>query len=185
MIRAGWVATFTFKLPPRPVKFVLQIFQTVMATSIRHLERPLLKCPACDNYLKPFIIGRVTIDICRGACGGIWFDQFELNEIDETGESAAELLKNIERDPNLKVDTGRKRSCPRCEQTRLMRHFFSAKRAVEVDQCPGCDGYWLDAGELEKVQQEMAGRTQEPDSGEAVTSDIIRYVYQMRSALRG
>ena len=39
----------------------------------------------------------------------------------------------------------------KCSDTLLMRHFFSAKRAVTVDECPTCAGVWLDAGELEMV----------------------------------
>ena len=30
----------------------------------------------------------------------------------------------------------------------MMRRFFGTKRKVEIDECPGCAGIWLDAGEL-------------------------------------
>ena len=30
----------------------------------------------------------------------------------------------------------------------MMRHFFSVKRQVEVDECPGCGGFRLDAGKM-------------------------------------
>ena len=33
-----------------------------------------------------------------------------------------------------------------------MRHFFSDKKKVEVDECPGCGGFWLDAGELANIR---------------------------------
>jgi len=36
--------------------------------------------------------------------------------------------------------------------TVMMRHFFSVKKEVEVDECPGCGGFWLDAGELGKIR---------------------------------
>jgi len=36
----------------------------------------------------------------------------------------------------------------------MMRHFFSSRRQVEVDECPSCGGYWLDAGELALVRGE-------------------------------
>jgi len=35
-----------------------------------------------------------------------------------------------------------------------MRHFYSAKRAVTVDECPTCAGTWLDGGELEQIRRE-------------------------------
>ena len=67
--------------------------------------------------------------------------------IDATGD--------IERDPHLHVDSSRKRACPKCSGVKLKRRYFSAKRRIEIDECPGCGGYWLDAGELEKIRDEM------------------------------
>jgi len=34
----------------------------------------------------------------------------------------------------------------------MMRHFFSVKKNVEVDECGGCAGIWLDAGELRQIR---------------------------------
>ena len=34
----------------------------------------------------------------------------------------------------------------------MTRHFFSVKQEVEVDECPGCAGFWLDVGELRHVR---------------------------------
>jgi TFIIB-like protein len=36
----------------------------------------------------------------------------------------------------------------------MMRHFFSAKRAVTVDECQTCGGIWLDSGELQRIRRE-------------------------------
>jgi len=41
-----------------------------------------------------------------------------------------------------------------CPDSVLMRHFFSAQRAVTVDECPTCGGVWLDAGELDRIRSE-------------------------------
>jgi len=35
-----------------------------------------------------------------------------------------------------------------------MRHFFSAKHAVTVHECPTCAGIWLDSGELQRIRAE-------------------------------
>jgi Zn-finger nucleic acid-binding protein len=37
----------------------------------------------------------------------------------------------------------------------MMRHFFSVKRRITVDECPNCGGYWLDVGELAAVRTEF------------------------------
>jgi len=143
-----------------------------------------MKCPACFNQLSQMTVGSVTVDVCRGGCGGIWFDAFELQRVDEPQESAGQWLLNIERDPSIHVDTVRKRDCPKCDGVKLKRHFFSPKRKVEVDQCPGCGGYWLDAGELEKIRDEMeeAAEERERASLARIPASVIRYIYRMRTA---
>src|SRR5213592_2268753 len=134
-----------------------------------------MQCPACFNQLSPFQVGSVTVDVCQNGCGGIWFDAFELQRVDEQNEAAGERLLEIQRDPAVMVDPKRKRECPRCAGIKLQRHFFSAKRRIEVDQCPNCGGYWLDAGELAQIRLEKSEPAQEPKAGRgSVSSAVIR-----------
>src|SRR2546421_6339465 len=111
-----------------------------------------MKCPACFNELTETEVGCLSLDVCYGGCGGIWFDAFELQRVDEEQETAGELLLHIQRDESVVVDLARKRDCPRCRDVKLQRHFSSASRTVEVDECPNCAGYWLDAGEVAKIR---------------------------------
>ena len=145
-----------------------------------------MKCPACFNNLSQLQVGNLMVDVCQGGCGGIWFDGFELQRVDEPQEEAGEQLVNIQRDPRIAVDPKRKRQCPRCQDMTLMRHFFSAKRQVEVDQCPNCGGYWLDAGELARIRAEKGqAAAQEQISQETkLSSETIRYLYRLRTEQR-
>ena len=111
-----------------------------------------MKCPACENILQEMTVGGVAVDVCKGGCGGIWFDNFELKKFDEPHESAGEALLDVERDESLIVDHTKRLKCPKCDDIVMMRHFFSVKKGVEVDECPGCAGFWLDAGELRKIR---------------------------------
>ena len=111
-----------------------------------------MKCPACENILQEMTVGDVAVDVCKGGCGGIWFDNFEFKKFDEPHESAGEALLDIERDESIVVDHTKKLKCPKCDDVVMMRHFFSVKKGVEVDECPGCGGLWLDAGELRKIR---------------------------------
>ena len=141
-----------------------------------------MKCPACFNELTGFHAGDLTVDVCQGGCGGIWFDAFELQKLDEERETAGESLLNVERDERLILDKARKRECPRCAGVKLHRHFFSAKRRVEVDQCPNCAGYWLDAGELALIRAERSQAATADQAGELrLSSEVIRYLYQLRT----
>jgi|SRR5207244_7764934 len=144
-----------------------------------------MKCPACFNQLKQMQVGSLVVDACEGGCGGVWFDAFELQRVDEQQEVAGEHLLEIRRDQRIKVDPSRKRECPRCEGMKLKRHFFSAKRRVEVDECPNCGGYWLDAGELAQIRLEKSETAQEEQTGQTKLSpEVIRYLYRIQSESR-
>lgn len=143
-----------------------------------------MKCPACFNELTEVHVGNLAVDVCQGGCGGIWFDAFELQRVDEEAEPGEPLLE-IQRDERVVVDAARKRECPRCAGVKLHRHFFSAKRRVEVDQCPNCGGYWLDAGELAHIRTEKseAHKTEQARQS-SVSSEFIRYLYRLERQAR-
>src|SRR5258706_16147096 len=105
-----------------------------------------MKCPACSNDLKQVTANNVNVDVCENGCGGIWFDQLEIIKFDEPSEPADELL-HISTNSNIKLDYNKRLKCPK-DSSIMMRHFFSVKRKITVDECPKCAGYWLDAGEL-------------------------------------
>ena len=111
-------------------------------------------CPTCGKNLQQMVVGGVTLDVCEGGCGGIWFDNFELKKFDEPHESAGEELLDIKRDESARVDHSKKRNCPKCANIIMQRHFFCVKQEVEVDECPACGGFWLDSGELARIRQQ-------------------------------
>jgi Zn-finger nucleic acid-binding protein len=144
-----------------------------------------MKCPACFNELSQFQVGKLVVDICQGGCGGIWFDAFELQQVDDEHEQAGQPLMQLQRDKNVVVDPVRKRECPRCQGVKLLRHFFSAKRKIEVDECPNCAGYWLDAGELAAIRAERSADARIHEAQQSVISgDTIRYLYKLQAQVR-
>jgi len=113
-------------------------------------------CPACGANLAPLpLSSTLTLDVCQSGCGGVWFDNRELMKVDEAHEPIGAQLAEVPVAPGVRVDHERRRSCPRCDDVVMMRHFFSVKQQVEVDQCPGCGGYWLDPGELSGIRGEF------------------------------
>jgi len=44
-------------------------------------------------------------------------------------------------------------SCPKCGASLKARSF----QKIEIDQCTGCGGIWLDSGELEQVAEKDEG----------------------------
>jgi uncharacterized protein len=112
-----------------------------------------MKCPVCTHRLKAVTIADLTVDVCSGGCGGIWFDAFELKKLETPHIAEGFTLLDIPINPLVHIDHRRKRPCPRCEGIFLRRHLYSRGHQVEVDSCPNCNGYWLDVGELNLLRQ--------------------------------
>lgn len=113
-----------------------------------------MKCPSCRNELSSLEVGGVTVDVCKGHCGGIWFDKSELARFDEPhDEATGQILRAI---PNATVviDHNRERHCPCCSGTALSRTFYDDQYNIEIDQCPNCSGTWLDLGELQRIRNQ-------------------------------
>ena len=132
-----------------------------------------LECPACSNPLIRRNCGGVEVDVCEHGCAGIWFDNFELEKFDEPHEHAGEALLDITRNPNVNVDHSKRISCPKCAGIVMMRHFFSAKHQVEVDECPSCRGYWIDDGELRQIRSLFNTEQERHSAADRYFADIL------------
>lgn len=117
--------------------------------------------------------GDMTVDVCYGGCGGIWFDRREIDRVD--GRSAASL-HTIWRDPNKVVKLTEPRLCPRCPEQILTRRWFSEEKKVEIDQCSICGGIWLDPGEFSRIHQEMKGSKLSPPGWAAAIANAAAHV---------
>jgi len=112
-----------------------------------------MKCPACKSPLREKNAGDITLDLCYGGCGGIWFDAAELERVNAR---AATTLHSVWQIPVSNVKLTDPRHCPRCNLV-LERKWFSDSQQVEIDQCTKCGGIWLDAGEFSRIYDEIKG----------------------------
>lgn len=115
-----------------------------------------MNCPACTRLLTLMQAGNIGVEVCAGGCGGLWFDQLELKRLDEPHEEDGSSLLEVELDTTVPVDHEERRMCPSCDESVMMRTFYSPKRDIEVDHCPECGGHWLDAGELRVIRTQFA-----------------------------
>src|SRR4029077_9641330 len=90
----------------------------------------------------------------KGGGGVLWFVDWPPRKVDEPDQSAGKALLHIEQNPAIKVDPEKRRKCPRDAGIVLMRHFWSVKRDVVVDECPKCEGIFLDPGELATIRSD-------------------------------
>jgi uncharacterized protein len=133
-----------------------------------------MNCPACGHGLATRSVGGLTVDVCDGGCGGIWFDHFELRKVDERAESAGESLLDVRRDPGVQVDPAERYRCPKCtDDVTLLRHFWSVKREVTIDECAECGGIFLDAGELAHIRYEFSTEFERHAAADAYFKEVV------------
>jgi hypothetical protein len=141
-----------------------------------------MKCPACNNELSHIIEEcsvpmrdgtKIELDICKGRCGGIWFDKHEFLKFDKPQENVSKALLEIKIDPNITINTSKKRNCPRCETVPMVQRFSCPKRKVEIDECYTCAGIWLDAGELLQIRNSHESDEEQTKHEEKLFEDIF------------
>jgi len=116
--------------------------------------------------------GDVKVQACKGGCGGLWFDEWTLGKVDQPDQSAGQSLLNIPQNASLKVDQSQRRKCPR-DSVVMMRHFWSVKRDVVVDECPKCEGIFLDPGELAAIRADYKSDAERHKAAEAYYSEMF------------
>ena len=132
-----------------------------------------MKCPACSNPMTQVKVQDIAVDVCKGGCGGIWFDGLELKKVDEPHEALGEELMHVRRDSAAVVRDNEKRECPRCEGMPMMQHFASVKREVTVDECPNCAGFFLDYGELNEIREQYETEEERSKAAESLFADLF------------
>ena len=113
-----------------------------------------MKCPACKRVLRTIKVGPVSLDICQGGCGGIWFSGDELDKIVKSAAAGKETVAEITRSIEVTADEHRVLKCLSCRGVKLERKLFSLGSGVIMDRCPKCESIWLDHGELETIREE-------------------------------
>ena len=113
-----------------------------------------MKCPACSHNLAPHPAGPFQVDICREGCGGIWFDKAEFEKCDQHHEPFPAELLRVRKHAAVAIDRNKKRSCPKCSGQTLVRVVLDPETRFEIDSCPGCQGHWLDIGELARIREQ-------------------------------
>lgn len=109
-------------------------------------------CPNCSTEMDEVTVVGVSIDYCRNGCRGVFFDNFEIQKMDETHEGTEDpVLKEILAVPRADDARTHQLICPRC-QIKMRTAQYSAGTGIHIDRCYSCNGVWLDAGELTAVR---------------------------------
>ncbi len=117
-----------------------------------------MQCPRCNLTLQRDMegYGFIVLDVCP-RCEGCWFDKGELDRLDESVWANVGEIEFRRMGGDLEC-----LACPKCRVGMVSLSPFDATDLV-VDRCLLCEGFWLDSGELEKMQ-DVAGLLDQKES---------------------
>ena len=110
-----------------------------------------INCPACAAPMKRITDPDIVIDRCP-ECRGTWLDKDELNTL------ATGLTGDIEYcsiDDEIHDDEHSHRNCPKCSSVVLKKTGLLAYADIIFDSCDNCGGFFLDHGEMKKMNARL------------------------------
>jgi uncharacterized protein len=117
------------------------------------MHEEALGCPRCSTPLTRLRIGGTDTDLCE-SCGGVWLDRTELSRFKDPDSALGDaLVARLRQVPATLVDHQARLRCPRHSGVVMLRHAFSRTIPIQIDECPECGGFWLDAGELAQIRR--------------------------------
>jgi Zn-finger nucleic acid-binding protein len=138
-----------------------------------HAEIPAMQCLNCGaEMIGNQVItkkARISYDMCE-KCGSLWLDAGELDKMAFQVEGSIEFCEE-EKKPEPESHPWK---CPRCDDSVLDKVKFLESDEIFLHRCPNCGGFWLDGGELNLIDQELAKIM--PVSGKGF-SDFVNNVH--------
>jgi uncharacterized protein len=114
-----------------------------------------MKCLNCQTEMTNVEVvtkkDRLAYDTCE-RCGSLWLDA---GELDKMAFRVAGSIESCAKGDAV-VPEGNPKKCPRCDDSELEKVKFLNCDDIALDFCPNCEGFWLDGGELNLVDQELA-----------------------------
>lgn len=114
-----------------------------------------MNCPRTRTKLKKINVGKIPVFVSE-KCGGVFLENRTLTLFEcPTGDRGKALANHLSQFSADSLNLDERVSCPTCSDTVMLRRYYSPLHVVEIDECPGCGGIWLDTGELSKLQSLM------------------------------
>ena len=111
-----------------------------------------LRCPRDPSQELVRIAGGADAFTCD-RCGGLFFTAGELDRLAEPHQGSLEY-STVDLDTFDHADRHGPASCP-VEGAAMKKVNFNIYTDIILDFCPTCGGFWLDFGELERINTEV------------------------------
>ena len=120
-----------------------------------------MQCPKCQQPLTGIDYQGVHIETCP-QCGGDWLDAGQLGNIVRarqarfTKEECVAVAQAAKITGTKLTTLDRHLTCPQCGGTTHPVNYGDDTGLI-IDECAGCNGVWLDKGELDKIEELVEG----------------------------
>jgi uncharacterized protein len=114
-----------------------------------------MKCLNCGTEMTNIQVvtkkDSISYDMCE-RCGSLWLDAGELDKMAFKVEGSIEYCEQEKE----KLPEKTARRCPRCDDFTLDKVKFLESDDIFLHYCRNCGGFWLDGGELNLIDKELA-----------------------------
>ncbi|HMX19638.1 MAG TPA: zf-TFIIB domain-containing protein [Anaerolineales bacterium] len=137
-----------------------------------------MNCPKCNIELaKKYYKGMIEVDSCPN-CRGMWLDFNELDKLEDVAFDDDSRKGSL-----IHHQAKTEFPCPHCGAA--MDEFQYRLHDLKLDYCAENDhGFWLDAGEDERVIAAMNQRAQDIQRKNSAESDWRQTLKDMHAFLR-
>ena len=109
-----------------------------------------MKCPKCNTDLVKQVRHGIEVDYCTND-HGMWLDVQELDQLENES-----FKEEDEKGALIFSDTSSDFKCPKCNTP--LKQFDYRLYGLTLEYCENKDGFWLDAGEDERILELMKQR---------------------------
>jgi uncharacterized protein len=145
-------------------------------------------CPNCQKQLKE-IKGKshygatIKLNQCEN-CGGIWFDDWELFELEEKEVKELEEIE-AEKFRESYVDDKKGKMCPVCITPLKRVRDIGIPSAITMEDCQNCGGIWMNHGgttEYKEYQEKKIEDSKKPKVPDELDLQIRKLLNSQQSS---
>jgi uncharacterized protein len=111
-----------------------------------------MNCPRGDSPLEAKEINHTSVQACA-RCGGMFLEHGQLNAIADPTLGDLEY-STVDLDSGKHTDEHGAFNCPR-DNVPMAKVDFNVDTAIILDYCQSCHGFWIDGGELARINEEV------------------------------
>jgi len=111
-----------------------------------------MNCPRGDTSLETKEINDTSVQACA-RCGGMFLEHGQLNRVADPTPGDLEF-STVDLDSAQHPDDHGPINCPR-DNSAMVKVDFNVDSSIILDYCQKCHGFWLDGGELARINAEV------------------------------